>query len=182
MRSEIAKRFDWPNNVDENFKYENGFIIKSNESLVENKIKNCCENKTMKTIFMSTEHSETNEPYKFVLKLSQRLDLRNSNKHVAFEDLSIFHTWRSLRKQYKNNKLEIIAPTWNEVLELPHGSYSVSNIQDYLQYIIKKQETLTVILLIHVYINRINTLWEKSTKLWSSWSSFSPNEFSEIVK
>ena len=66
-------------------------MIKSNESLVENKIKNCCENKTMKTIFMSTEHSETNEPYKFLLKLSQRLDLRNSNKHVAFEDLSIFH-------------------------------------------------------------------------------------------
>ena len=175
MRSEIAKRFDWPNNADENFKYENEFMIKSNESLVENKIKNCCENKTMKTIFMSTEHSETNEPYKFLLKLSQRLDLRNSNKHVAFEDLSIFHTWR---KQYKNNKLEIIAPTWNEVLELPYGSYSVSNIQDYFQYIIKTQETLTVILLIHVYINRINTIWKKSTKLWSSWSSFSPNEFS----
>ena len=39
---------------------------------------------------MSAERSETNEPYKFVLKLSQRLDLRSSNKHVAFEDLSIF--------------------------------------------------------------------------------------------
>ena len=129
---------------------------------------------TMKTIFMSTEHSETNEPYKFVLKLSQR----SSNKHVAFEDLSIFDMWKSLRKQYKNNKFEIITPTWKEVLELPHGSYSISNIQDYLQYIIKKQETLTVVLPIHVYMNRINIIWKKSTKLWSSWSSFSPNKFS----
>ena len=139
---------------------------------------NYCENVTIKTIFMSTENTKTNESYKFFVKLAQRLDLKSSNKKVAFQDLSIFHTWRSLRKQYKNNKLEIIAPTWNEVLELPHGSFSVSNIQDYLHYIIKKQETLTVILLIHVFINRINTIWEKSTKLWSSWSSFSPNEFS----
>ena len=46
----------------------------------------------MKTIFMSTKNSKTNESYKFVLKLSQRLDLKISNKHVAFQDLSIYHT------------------------------------------------------------------------------------------
>ena len=53
------------------------------------------------------------------------------------------------KKQYKNNKLKIIAPNWN-------GSYSVSEIQDYIKYIIKKHETLATIPLIHVYINRIN--------------------------
>ena len=59
-------------------------------------------------------------------------------------------------KQYKNNKLKIIAPTWNLEFELPDGSYSVSDIQGYIEYIIKKHEKLTTITLIHVYINRIN--------------------------
>ena len=59
-------------------------------------------------------------------------------------------------KQYKNNKLKIIAPTWNLEFELSDGSYSVSDIQDYIEYIIKKHEKLTTITFIHVYINRIN--------------------------
>ena len=61
-----------------------------------------------------------------------------------------------MRKQYKNNKLKIIAPTWNDEFELPDGSYSVSDIKDYIEYIIKKYETLTIIPPIHVYMNRIN--------------------------
>ena len=64
--------------------------------------------------------------------------------------------WKNIRKQYKNNKLKIIAPTWNDEFQLPGGSYSVSDIQDYIEYIIKKHETLTTILPIHVYNNRIN--------------------------
>ena len=64
--------------------------------------------------------------------------------------------WKNIRKQYKNNKLKIIAPTWNDDLELPDGSYSVSGIQDYTEYIIKKHETITTIPLIHAYINRNN--------------------------
>ena len=57
---------------------------------------------------------------------------------------------------YKNNKLKIIAPTWNVELELPDGSYSVSDIQDYIEYIIKKHETLSTNAPIHIHINRIN--------------------------
>ena len=44
----------------------------------------------------------------------------------------------------------------NDEFELPDGSYSVSDIQDYIEYIINKHEILTAILPIHVYINRIN--------------------------
>ena len=68
----------------------------------------------MKTIFMNTKNSKTNESHKFVLNLSQRLDLRSSNKHVALQNLSIYYTWKIIRKQYKNNKLKIISPTWND--------------------------------------------------------------------
>ena len=40
----------------------------------------------METIFMNTENSKTNEPHRFVLNLSQRLDLRSSNKHVTLQN------------------------------------------------------------------------------------------------
>ena len=63
---------------------------------------------------MSMENSKTNELHKFVLNLSERLDLRGSNKHIAFQNLSIYYTWKNIRKQYKNNSLKIIAPTWND--------------------------------------------------------------------
>ena len=55
---------------------------------------------------MSTQNSKTNEPHKFVLNLSQRLDLRVSNKHVALQNLSIYYMWKNIRKQYKSNKLK----------------------------------------------------------------------------
>ena len=68
------------------------------------------------------------------------------------------------KKQYKNNKIKIIAPTWNCAFELPDGSYSVSEIQDYVEYIIKKHETLTTIPSIHVYIHKINNILVFETK------------------
>ena len=110
----------------------------------------------MEAIFMNMESSKKNESNKFILNLSQRLDLRSSNKHVALQNVSIYDTWKNIRKQYKNNKLKIIAPTWNDDFELPDGFYSVSGIQDYIEFIIKKHETLPTIPPIHVYINRIN--------------------------
>ena len=59
-----------------------------------------------------------------------------------------------MRKQYKNIKLKVIAPTWNDEFELPYGSYSVSNIQDYIEYIIKKHEILMIIPPFHLYIKK----------------------------
>ena len=106
----------------------------------------------MKTIFMNTENSKTNEGYKFLLYLSQRLDLRSSDKHFALQNLSIYYTWKNLRKLYTNNKFKIIAPKWIDELDLP----DLLDIQDYIEYIIKKHETLTAIPPIHVYINKIN--------------------------
>ena len=60
----------------------------------------------------------------------------NLDKHTALH-VAIYYTWENIRKQYKNNKLKIIAPTWNDELKLPDGFYSVSDIQDYIEHIIK---------------------------------------------
>ena len=108
---------------------------------------------------MNTENSKTtNELHKFVLNFSQTLDVRSSNKHVALQNLSIYYTWKNTRQQYKGNKLEIIVLTWNDEFELPDRCHSVSNIHNYIEYIIKNHETLTSVLPIYVYINRINNV------------------------
>ena len=68
----------------------------------------------------------------------------------------LLHVQKKKRKQYKNNWLKIIVPAWNDKFELPNGSYSVSDIQDHIEYIIKRHHRLTTIPSIQVYINRIN--------------------------
>ena len=75
---------------------------------------------------------------------------------LIFKTYYIYYTWKNIRKQYKNNKLKIIAPTWNDEFELPDSSYSVSDIRVYIEYIIKKHETLTTVPPIYIYMNRIN--------------------------
>ena len=88
--------------------------------------------------------------------MSQRLELKSSNKHVALQNLSTYHTWKNIRKRYRNNELKIIGPTWNDEFELQESSYYVSDIQNYIEYTIKKHKTLKTIPHINVYINRIN--------------------------
>ena len=59
-------------------------------------------------------------------------------------------------EENKIRKLKIIAPTWSDEFELSDGSYSVWDIQDNIEFIIKMHETLTSIPPICIYINRTN--------------------------
>ena len=56
---------------------------------------------------------------------------------------------------YKNNKFQISAPTWNETFDLPDGSYNIPAIQNYIEYILKKHETITNTAPILIYANKI---------------------------
>ena len=105
---------------------------------------------------MNTENSKKNEPCKRDLRFSPRLDFRSSNRNVVLQKLSIYYTWKNIRKQYKNNELKIIAPIWKDEFKLPIGFSFVSEIQDYIEYIIKKHETLTTVPPIRVYVNITN--------------------------
>ena len=58
---------------------------------------------------------------------------------LLFETI-YYYTWKNIRKQYKNNKLKIIVSAWSDEFELPDSSYSVSDIQDYIEYTIKKMK------------------------------------------
>ena len=84
----------------------------------------------MDTIFMNSENSKTSDPHKLSLNLTDKINLKRSNKCIALPNLGIYYTWKNIKKSDKNNKIKISAPTWNEEFELPDGSYSVSDIQD----------------------------------------------------
>ena len=109
----------------------------------------------METFFMNTKNSKTNESYRFEYNLIGKLDLRNPDKNMALANLSIYYTWKNVKSIYKNNKFKISAPTWNETFDLPDGSYNVPAIQDYLEYIIKKHETIADTAPILIYTNNI---------------------------
>ena len=87
---------------------------------------------------MNSENSETSEPHILKLKLTDELDLRVDKKVIAWSNLSIYYTWNNIKSSCNNNKFKISAPTWNEEFTWPDGSYSVSDIQDYFEYNLKK--------------------------------------------
>ena len=92
----------------------------------------------MDTILVNSQTSKTSKPHVLVLKLTSKLDLRIGGKVIALSNLSIYYTWKNMKSSYNNNKFKISAPTWNDEFELPDGSYSISDIQDYFEYILKK--------------------------------------------
>ena len=129
--------------------------------------------------------------YQFTNKLS----LKNPNKNMALANLSIYYTWKNIKSEYNNNKFKISAPTWNDEFNLPDGSYSVSDIQNYFEYIIKKQ-TIADNLPLQIYVNKtknrivfkiktgyeLELLTEETMQLFgSSKKGFDENKDGEIV-
>ena len=88
----------------------------------------------MDTIFISSENSKTSEPHVFILR---------------------YFTQKNIKSSYNKDKFEISAPTWNDKFELRDGSYSVSNIQDYFEYILKKHGENIDNVSVKVYVNKI---------------------------
>ena len=97
---------------------------------------------------------KTSEPHRFKLDLIDKLNLKNPNKNMALANLSIYYTWKNIKSEYKN-KFKISAPTWNDTFDLPDGSYLISDIQDYFEFIIKKHETLTENPPVQIYPHKI---------------------------
>ena len=109
----------------------------------------------MDTIFMNSENSKTSEPHVLVLKITNKLDLRIGEKIIALSNLSIYYTWKNIKSSYNNNKFKISAQTWNDKFELPDGSYSVPEIQDYFEYILKKHGEDIDKPSVQIYVNKI---------------------------
>ena len=66
----------------------------------------------------------------------------------------VFITCEKTKNSYNNNKFKISGPAWNDKFELPDGSYSVSDIQDYFEYIFKKHGENTDKPSVQIYANK----------------------------
>ena len=116
---------------------------------------------------MNSKNSKTSEKHRFVLDLRDKINLKLPQKHIALSNLSIYYTWKNVKKAYNNNKFKIIAPSWSEEFELPDGSYTVADINNYFQYIVTKnvkdheKE-------IEIYVNKITN--RITFKIKSGWS------------
>ena len=109
----------------------------------------------MDTIFMNSENSKTSKPHVLILKLTNKLDLRIGEKIIALSNLSIYYTWKNIKSLYNNNKFKISAPTWNDEFQLPDESYSVSDIQDYFEFILEKHGKDVDEPSVKIYVNKI---------------------------
>ena len=74
---------------------------------------------------------------------------------MTLANLSVYYTWKNIKSEYNNNKFKTSTPTWNDTFDLPDGSYSVLDIQDYFEFIIKKHQTLTKNPPVQIYVNGI---------------------------
>ena len=107
---------------------------------------------------INESNNKKNESNKFVYQFTDKLKLKNPNKNMALANLSINYTWKNINSVYNNNKFKISAPTWNGEFNLHDGSYSVSGIQDYFEYIIKKHETIADNPPVQIYGNKIKNM------------------------
>ena len=104
---------------------------------------------------MNWENSKTPKSFVLILKFTNKLDLRIGEKIIALSNLSIYYTWKNIKSWYNNNKFKISTPTWNDKFKLPDGSYSVSDIQDYFEYILEKHGEDIDKPSVQIYANKI---------------------------
>ena len=109
----------------------------------------------METIFINGKNSKTSKSHKFRLDLTDKLNLEDPKKIIALANLSIYHTWKNIKSEYNNNKFKISATDWDDSFNLLNGSYSISDIRYYFEFIIKKHKTLTENPLIQIHPNKI---------------------------
>ena len=106
---------------------------------------------------MKTLNNKTNDCNKFIYQFTDKLNLKNPNTNMVLTNLSIYYTWKNVKSEYNNNKFKISALSWNDEFNLPGGSYSVSDIQDCFEYIIKKHETIAGNSPVQIYVNKIKS-------------------------
>ena len=103
---------------------------------------------------MNSENSKTSEPHRFRLDLTDKRNL-DLQENMALTYLSIYYAWKKIKSEYDNNKFKISAPTWNDSFHSLDGSYSIADIQDYFEFIIKKHKSSTENPPAQVFVNKI---------------------------
>ena len=83
----------------------------------------------MDTIFMNSKYSKTSDPQRLLFNLIDKINLKRGDKYVALSNLSIYYTWKKIKKSYKNIKLKY---------QLQHRTKNLNYLMDYILYQIFK--------------------------------------------
>ena len=110
----------------------------------------------MDSMCIISKNSKTSEPHVLILNLADKLDLRRGEKSIALSNVSIYYLWKNIKGSYNNNKFKISVPILNDKFELPDGWHSVSDVEDYFEYILKKHGENTDNPPIKVYVIKVN--------------------------
>ena len=94
---------------------------------------------------MNSKNSKTSKPHVLKLKLTDKLELTRGGKNVALSNISIYYNMENKKAHTITTDLKISAPIWNGKVELPDGSYSVSDIHNYFEYNLKKNSEKLII-------------------------------------
>ena len=63
---------------------------------------------------MNSENSKNLDPHRLILNLSDKINLKKSDEYVALSNLSIYYTWKNIKCTYRNNRIKISGPTWDD--------------------------------------------------------------------
>ena len=70
----------------------------------------------MDTIFINSEDIKTSHNHRLLLNVTDKVDLRRSDKYVDLSNLSIHYTWKSIKMSYKNSKFKILSLKFKSML------------------------------------------------------------------
>ena len=65
----------------------------------------------IEAIFTNSINSETSDSYRLLLNLTDKINLKRSDKFFALSNLSIYYTWKNIKKSCKNKKFKMSTPT-----------------------------------------------------------------------
>ena len=66
------------------------------------------------TLFVNFKNSKTSDAHRLLLNLADKINLKRIDKYVALSKLSIYYTWKNIKKSYRNNKFKVSALILNE--------------------------------------------------------------------
>ena len=107
-------------------------------------------------MFMNSENIQTFQHHILILKSTDKQDLRRGEKSIGLSNITIYYTWKNIKSSYNNIKFKISTPTWNDEFKLSDGSYSISDIQDYFEHILKKHNESIDNASVKIYVNKID--------------------------
>ena len=93
----------------------------------------------MNTISKKFENTNRSDLHKLLLNLTDKINLKRSDKYVALSNLSMYYTQKNIKKSYKNNQFKLSAPTQNEEFDLLDVSYYLSSIRDQFEYTMEER-------------------------------------------